>query len=313
MRALGISTRMIYRPVFIFSFLMFLLNFYLMNVLLPWGNTRLQALRAEIYTSSIEKELRPRVFYDEFANVMIYVNDIEPRTGRWKGVFVADSRLDESQQATTPAQAAQIAAAQREGDTSGLPQRSGQKIIAAQSGSLSILPSKQVWMNLVHAENHLWDPRKPDRYDLTINNFQRMRLPDRAGDSTTTYVRSFREMNLRELFEQARVTSTAMARTRQKTTADLRENNALAHVEIHKKFAIPFACLIFGVLGLPLGILVGNVVWRHVAASVQDRANKVIQQIAEAEKFDLIIQDPVVYASQKIDITEKVIKALADK
>ena len=48
-------------------------------------------------------------------------------------------------------------------------------------------------------------------------------------------------------------------------------------------------------------------------ASVQERANKVIQLIAEAEKFDLIIQDPVVYASQKIDITEKVIKALADK
>ena len=48
-------------------------------------------------------------------------------------------------------------------------------------------------------------------------------------------------------------------------------------------------------------------------ASVQERANKVIQQIAEAEKFDLIIQDPVVYASPKIDITDKVIKALADK
>lgn len=48
-------------------------------------------------------------------------------------------------------------------------------------------------------------------------------------------------------------------------------------------------------------------------AAVQDRANKVIQQIAEAEKFDLIIQDPVVFASQRIDITEKVIKALADK
>ena len=45
----------------------------------------------------------------------------------------------------------------------------------------------------------------------------------------------------------------------------------------------------------------------------QERANKVILQIAEAEKFDLILQDPVVYASQRIDITEKVIKALADK
>ncbi|CAG0986074.1 Chaperone protein Skp [Burkholderiales bacterium] len=46
---------------------------------------------------------------------------------------------------------------------------------------------------------------------------------------------------------------------------------------------------------------------------LQERANKVIQQIAESEKFDLILQDPVVYASQRIDITDKVIKALADK
>ena len=48
-------------------------------------------------------------------------------------------------------------------------------------------------------------------------------------------------------------------------------------------------------------------------AAVQERANKVIQQIAEAEKFDLILQDPVVFASARIDITDKVIKALADK
>jgi outer membrane protein len=48
-------------------------------------------------------------------------------------------------------------------------------------------------------------------------------------------------------------------------------------------------------------------------AAVQERANKVIQQIAETEKFDLILQDPVVYASPRIDITDKVIKALADK
>ncbi|HET9748669.1 MAG TPA: OmpH family outer membrane protein [Casimicrobiaceae bacterium] len=48
-------------------------------------------------------------------------------------------------------------------------------------------------------------------------------------------------------------------------------------------------------------------------SALQDRANKVIQQIAESEKYDLILQDPVVYASQRIDITDKVIKALADK
>jgi outer membrane protein len=47
-------------------------------------------------------------------------------------------------------------------------------------------------------------------------------------------------------------------------------------------------------------------------ASIIERANKVIQQIADAEKFDLILQEAV-YISPRIDITEKVIKALSDK
>ena len=46
-------------------------------------------------------------------------------------------------------------------------------------------------------------------------------------------------------------------------------------------------------------------------AAVLERANKTIKQIAEAEKFDIIFQEAV-YASPRIDITEKVIKALGD-
>ena len=45
-------------------------------------------------------------------------------------------------------------------------------------------------------------------------------------------------------------------------------------------------------------------------ASLFERANKVIRQIAESEKFDLILQEAV-YRSPRIDITEKVLKALA--
>ena len=47
-------------------------------------------------------------------------------------------------------------------------------------------------------------------------------------------------------------------------------------------------------------------------AAVLEKANKIIRQIAEAEKFDLIFEQAV-YASSRIDITEKVIKALVDK
>lgn len=44
-------------------------------------------------------------------------------------------------------------------------------------------------------------------------------------------------------------------------------------------------------------------------ASLTERANRVIKQIAEQEKYDIIFQEAV-YASPRIDITEKVLKAL---
>ena len=46
-------------------------------------------------------------------------------------------------------------------------------------------------------------------------------------------------------------------------------------------------------------------------ASVLDRANRAVKQIAEAEKFDIIFQEAV-YASPRIDITDKVIKVLSE-
>jgi outer membrane protein len=44
-------------------------------------------------------------------------------------------------------------------------------------------------------------------------------------------------------------------------------------------------------------------------ASVVERANRVIKQIFDSEKYDVILQD-VVFASSRVDITDKVIKAL---
>ena len=46
-------------------------------------------------------------------------------------------------------------------------------------------------------------------------------------------------------------------------------------------------------------------------AIVLEQANRAIQTIAESEKFDLILQEAV-YRNPKIDITDKVIKYLAD-
>jgi outer membrane protein len=45
-------------------------------------------------------------------------------------------------------------------------------------------------------------------------------------------------------------------------------------------------------------------------ARVVEQANRIIRQIAEQEKFDIIFQEMPAYVSPRIDITEKVIKAL---
>ncbi|HTY02577.1 MAG TPA: OmpH family outer membrane protein [Rhodocyclaceae bacterium] len=46
-------------------------------------------------------------------------------------------------------------------------------------------------------------------------------------------------------------------------------------------------------------------------SGIYERVNRVIKQIAESEKYDIVLQEAV-YVSPRIDLTEKVIKALQD-
>lgn len=55
-----------------------------------------------------------------------------------------------------------------------------------------------------------------------------------------------------------------------------------------------------------------NVRQNEERAAFQDRVNKAIGDLAEKEKFDLVLQEAV-YVSTRIDITDKVLRALADK
>ncbi len=47
--------------------------------------------------------------------------------------------------------------------------------------------------------------------------------------------------------------------------------------------------------------------------SLQDRINKAVSSVAEAESYDLVVYGGVAYSSKKIDITDKVLKALGKK
>jgi outer membrane protein len=55
-----------------------------------------------------------------------------------------------------------------------------------------------------------------------------------------------------------------------------------------------------------------NVRQNEERAAFQDRVNKAIGDLAERDKYDLILQEAV-FASTRIDITDKVLRALVDK
>jgi LPS export ABC transporter permease LptG len=159
-------------------------------------------------------------------------------------VFVSDSRGEENE-GNTPAQVVD-AAHKPNNPAGGVTQRGGQRIIIARNGNIAtVKATRQTWLNLHSAETHVWNPKKPDQYDLNRNALQRILLPEKVpGDTSRATTRSFREMTLSELLRQVKEL---------RHSAD-HETYNLARVEIQKKFAIPFACIVFGIVGLPLGI-----------------------------------------------------------
>ncbi|MFA6955497.1 MAG: LPS export ABC transporter permease LptF [Thermoanaerobaculia bacterium] len=219
MRSVGVSTRVIYRPVFYVSFAIFVINLFVTNYVTPWGNKALRSLQAEIFSSSVEREIRPRVFYDEYPNRVIYVNDVAPN-GEWSGVFISDTTVPDRQQ-----------------------------IIVAKSGRLTSTPgTRQVWVELHDAENHFYSSKNPAKYDRVRNSTQRILLPDMYSGPQKPISTDRKSMSVIELFEEA----DRIKRDVSPKFAD--EELRLVHVEIHKKISIPFACLAFGLVALPLGI-----------------------------------------------------------
>lgn len=48
-------------------------------------------------------------------------------------------------------------------------------------------------------------------------------------------------------------------------------------------------------------------------SALQDRINKAVTAVSEAEAYDLVVYSGVAYASKKVDITDKVLKSLGKK
>ena len=211
LQACGVSLLRLMRPVALLSVLAWIATSYILLVGVPDANQRFREITFGVVAERAEGEVRPRVFFEDFPDVVLYVREVSPSGGGWTDVFMVDNRS-----ASTPA------------------------AFLARRGRV-VIDRQQRTVEMVFEDGARHTAESGGKYE--VFRFERLLL---SLNPETVFPRSgpplgAREMTIPQLEERA---------------AELERQGIYPHselFEIQKKFSIPFACLVFGLIGLALG------------------------------------------------------------
>src|SRR6185295_2407751 len=90
LQACGVSIFRVMRPIVVLSLAACAATAYVMIVALPNANQTFRTITFNVIASKAESDIKPRIFFDQFPNRVLYVRDV-PQTGGWRDVFLADA------------------------------------------------------------------------------------------------------------------------------------------------------------------------------------------------------------------------------
>jgi lipopolysaccharide export system permease protein len=215
MKASGISMYQLSRPVAAASVIAFIMTAVITLFLVPQGN---YATKQHLYNVSKKQAsigIREKIFIDDFDGLLIYAETIPMDGAFMEGVLISDTRL--TQEPTT--------------------------IIARKAYLISDPKALTVTMRLENGSTHTVDAGLNNYRKMDFSNYD-VNLDIRAAlfDEKKLKEKSSGEMTVFELREKLR--ESELEKLRQREVA----------IELNKKLSIPMSCLIFGILGVPLGI-----------------------------------------------------------
>jgi len=94
MHSLGIGTLSFLRPVLILGCILFVLNFSIGSVGVPWGRSSMNRLIYRILQESATSGIKANTFNDRFTDLVIYAESINPVGNTLQKVIIADYRGD---------------------------------------------------------------------------------------------------------------------------------------------------------------------------------------------------------------------------
>ena len=214
MKSSGISLYQIVFPIGVFSCGAFLLTTILTLYAYPWGFRSLRNFAFKVAQTQSEAAIQERVFNDDFEGMVIYI-DKTPVTGEaLQGVFISDKR-DPSMSTT---------------------------IVAKEAYIRSDPESMTVNLRLLNGNFH--------RAGKEANSYQMGRFT--TYDINLDLTASFSELK-RKKKKFREMTFSELKNSIDTQAHDITHLNEIK-IEYYKKFTIPFACFVFGLLGIPLGI-----------------------------------------------------------
>lgn len=98
MRAAGVPSRKVIAPVLLFATLATMVTAAASLWLTPYSTWRTYKILNQLVAAELTAEVQPRVFEEQFPNRIVYVSDVIPGTlTRWHNVFIADLTPPEEQ------------------------------------------------------------------------------------------------------------------------------------------------------------------------------------------------------------------------
>ncbi len=215
MKASGISMYQLYQPVAAASAVAFIMTAVITLFLVPQGNF---ATKHHLYNVSKKQAsigIREKVFIDDFNGLLIYAETIPMDGAFMEGVLISDTRLTDEPST----------------------------IVAKKAYLISDPKALTVTMRLENGSTHTVDAGLKNYRKMDFNSYDvNLDIGSALFDEKKLKEKSSSEMTVLELQEKLRKTG--------QDKQQLRE----AAIELNKKLSIPMSCLIFGILGLPLGI-----------------------------------------------------------
>lgn len=217
LQACGVSIFRLLRPVMALGVLAGGATLWVMIWAIPEGNQTFREIVFNVLAERAEGEVRPRVFYTDFPDLVLYARDVQTARAGWSEVFVADSS-----------------------------QPGPPVIYVADRGRLLLDRSAQrVELILERGNRHTVTPApdagSPEKYE--ISRFERLVL---TLDPETVFPRSGPQKG-----DQERTITELRAHIEELKRQGVSTHNAV--MAIQRKFSIPAACLVFAVMGLALG------------------------------------------------------------